>query len=71
MTLIVGLMSRAAARRRHGDLALNRRAAAGRAARRLTGPDGRAAFDALVMAAAVADFRPVSPAETKLTRGDA
>jgi phosphopantothenoylcysteine decarboxylase / phosphopantothenate---cysteine ligase len=32
--------------------------------------DGRAGFDALVMAAAVADFRPVRPAETKLTRGD-
>ena len=33
-------------------------------------PDGRASFDALVMAAAVADFRPVRPAETKLTRGE-
>jgi phosphopantothenoylcysteine decarboxylase/phosphopantothenate--cysteine ligase len=32
--------------------------------------DGRAGFDALVMAAAVADFRPSRPAETKLTRGD-
>jgi phosphopantothenoylcysteine decarboxylase/phosphopantothenate--cysteine ligase len=34
------------------------------------GEDGRAGFDALVMAAAVADFRPVRPAETKLTRGE-
>jgi phosphopantothenoylcysteine decarboxylase/phosphopantothenate--cysteine ligase len=33
-------------------------------------PDGRASFDALVMAAAVADFRPTRPAETKLTRGE-
>ncbi len=33
-------------------------------------PDGRASFDALVMAAAVADFRPVRPAETKLARGE-
>ena len=32
--------------------------------------DGSAGFDALVMAAAVADFRPVRPAETKLTRGE-
>ncbi len=31
-------------------------------------PDGAAGFDALVMAAAVADFRPVSTAETKLER---
>jgi phosphopantothenoylcysteine decarboxylase/phosphopantothenate--cysteine ligase len=37
---------------------------------RLTGPDGYAAFDALVMAAAVADFRPTRPAESKLARGD-
>ena len=36
---------------------------------RLAGTDGRAAFDALVMAAAVADFRPVAPAEVKLVRG--
>jgi phosphopantothenoylcysteine decarboxylase / phosphopantothenate---cysteine ligase len=36
---------------------------------RLTGTDGRAAFDALVMAAAVADFRPVAPADVKLVRG--
>ncbi|HEX7472567.1 MAG TPA: bifunctional phosphopantothenoylcysteine decarboxylase/phosphopantothenate--cysteine ligase CoaBC [Candidatus Limnocylindrales bacterium] len=33
-------------------------------------PGGRAAFDALVMAAAVADFRPTRPAETKLARGE-
>jgi phosphopantothenoylcysteine decarboxylase / phosphopantothenate---cysteine ligase len=33
-------------------------------------PDGRASFDALIMAAAVADFRPVRPAETKLMRGE-
>jgi phosphopantothenoylcysteine decarboxylase/phosphopantothenate--cysteine ligase len=32
--------------------------------------DGSSGFDALVMAAAVADFRPVRPAETKLTRGE-
>lgn len=32
-------------------------------------PDGGAGFDALIMAAAVADFRPVRPAETKLERG--
>jgi phosphopantothenoylcysteine decarboxylase/phosphopantothenate--cysteine ligase len=31
--------------------------------------DGRAPFDALVMAAAVADFRPARPAERKLERG--
>ena len=37
-----------------------------------TGADaaGRAGFDALVMAAAVADFRPTRPAETKLARGE-
>ena len=34
-------------------------------------PDGSAGFDALVMAAAVADFRPADPAESKLARGDA
>ena len=34
-------------------------------------PDGVAGFDALVMAAAVADFRPaVAASETKLERGD-
>jgi phosphopantothenoylcysteine decarboxylase / phosphopantothenate---cysteine ligase len=39
------------------------------ALRRAThGPDGSAGFDALVMAAAVADFRPVALADTKLTR---
>ncbi len=32
-------------------------------------PDGSAGFDALVMAAAVADFRPAMPAERKLERG--
>ena len=31
--------------------------------------DGRAGFDALVMAAAVSDFRPVTAAETKIERG--
>jgi phosphopantothenoylcysteine decarboxylase/phosphopantothenate--cysteine ligase len=36
----------------------------------LTDADGRASFDALVMAAAVADFRPAAPAESKLTRGE-
>ncbi len=36
----------------------------------LGGADGRAGFDALVMAAAVADFRPARPAESKLARGD-
>jgi phosphopantothenoylcysteine decarboxylase/phosphopantothenate--cysteine ligase len=35
-----------------------------------TRPDGAAGFDALVMAAAVADFRPIRPAETKISRGD-
>ena len=34
------------------------------------GPDGGAGFDALIMAAAVADFRPATTAETKLPRGD-
>jgi phosphopantothenoylcysteine decarboxylase/phosphopantothenate--cysteine ligase len=34
------------------------------------GPDGSAGFDALVMAAAVADFRPVAGARTKLARSD-
>ena len=33
-------------------------------------PDGSAGFDALIMAAAVADFRPVSRADAKLVRGD-
>ena len=33
-------------------------------------PDGTAGFDVLVMAAAVADFRPVSDATTKLARSD-
>jgi phosphopantothenoylcysteine decarboxylase/phosphopantothenate--cysteine ligase len=37
----------------------------------LVGSDGRAGFDALVMAAAVADFRPAAPAESKMTRGAA
>ena len=36
---------------------------------RLAAADGRAAFDCLIMAAAVADFRPVAPAEPKLVRG--
>jgi len=38
---------------------------------RATSPDGdgRASYDALVMAAAVADFRPATPAERKLQRG--
>lgn len=36
---------------------------------RLAGPDAVAGFDALVMAAAVADFRPSVAAATKLTRG--
>ena len=34
-------------------------------------PDGRAGFDCLVMAAAVSDFRPARPVETKLTRDEA
>ncbi len=47
-------------------------AAAMRAAlRRLLGtPDGQAGFDALVMAAAVADFRPSAPADRKIQRTD-
>ena len=36
----------------------------------LGGDDGRAGFDALVMAAAVADFTPAAPAAVKLPRGD-
>ncbi|HEY6058741.1 MAG TPA: bifunctional phosphopantothenoylcysteine decarboxylase/phosphopantothenate synthase, partial [Candidatus Limnocylindrales bacterium] len=36
----------------------------------LGGSDGASGFDALVMAAAVADFRPARPAETKLVRGE-
>ncbi len=36
----------------------------------LGGADGRAGFDALVMAAAVADFTPIAPADTKLARGE-
>jgi len=35
------------------------------------GPAGRAGFDALIMAAAVADFRPRHPARAKLRRGSA
>jgi phosphopantothenoylcysteine decarboxylase/phosphopantothenate--cysteine ligase len=35
------------------------------------GDDARAPFDALIMAAAVADFRPATPAERKLERGGA
>ena len=34
-------------------------------------PTGRAGFDALVMAAAVADFRPAAPADRKIARTDA
>jgi phosphopantothenoylcysteine decarboxylase/phosphopantothenate--cysteine ligase len=34
------------------------------------GPDGSAGFDALVMAAAVADFRPAAGSRTKLARSD-
>jgi phosphopantothenoylcysteine decarboxylase/phosphopantothenate--cysteine ligase len=36
----------------------------------LTTPDGGPGFDALLMAAAVADFRPSRPADAKLTRGE-
>lgn len=36
----------------------------------LSGADGRAGFDALVMAAAVADFTPAAPASAKLPRGE-
>jgi len=39
--------------------------------RELGGADGRPGFDALVMAAAVADFTPARSADTKLARGDA
>jgi phosphopantothenoylcysteine decarboxylase/phosphopantothenate--cysteine ligase len=39
---------------------------------RILGPeDGRPGFDAVVMAAAVSDFRPARPAETKIARGEA
>ena len=34
-------------------------------------PDGHAGYDALVMAAAVADFRPARPTDRKLLRGEA
>jgi phosphopantothenoylcysteine decarboxylase / phosphopantothenate---cysteine ligase len=37
----------------------------------LEGGSGRPGFDALVMAAAISDFRPVRAADTKITRGDA
>jgi phosphopantothenoylcysteine decarboxylase / phosphopantothenate---cysteine ligase len=37
----------------------------------LVGPDGSAGFDALVMAAAVADFRPSRQSSGKLARGEA
>ncbi len=37
----------------------------------LGGEDGRPDFDALVMAAAVSDFRPARPAESKIPRGEA
>jgi phosphopantothenoylcysteine decarboxylase/phosphopantothenate--cysteine ligase len=48
-------------------------AAAMRAALRrlLELPDGRAGFDALVMAAAIADFRPSAPVDRKLPRTEA
>lgn len=36
----------------------------------LAGRDGRAGFDALVMAAAVADFTPAAPVDRKLARGE-
>jgi phosphopantothenoylcysteine decarboxylase / phosphopantothenate---cysteine ligase len=39
--------------------------------RLLETPDGRPGFDVLVMAAAVADFRPSAPADRKLPRTDA
>jgi phosphopantothenoylcysteine decarboxylase/phosphopantothenate--cysteine ligase len=38
--------------------------------RAMLAPDGAPGFDALVMAAAVADFRPVVRADAKLVRGD-
>ena len=50
---------------------VDRRPARRPAARRPTTADGAAGFDALVMAAAVADFRPGEPADRKLARGDA
>jgi phosphopantothenoylcysteine decarboxylase/phosphopantothenate--cysteine ligase len=37
----------------------------------LADADGSAAFDALIMAAAVGDFRPARPAETKIPRSEA
>jgi phosphopantothenoylcysteine decarboxylase/phosphopantothenate--cysteine ligase len=37
----------------------------------LSAADGTAAFDALIMAAAVGDFRPARPAETKIPRSEA
>ena len=38
--------------------------------RAINAPDGTAGFDALIMAAAVADFRPAVQADTKLARAD-
>jgi phosphopantothenoylcysteine decarboxylase/phosphopantothenate--cysteine ligase len=39
--------------------------------RAVGGAGGRPGFDALVMAAAVSDFRPATPRETKIARGEA
>ena len=55
---------------RSDDTAVESAAELRTALHRLThAEDGRAGFDALVMAAAVSDFRPVTAADTKLERG--
>jgi len=52
----------------HAETASAMRAALHRLAE---GPEGRAGFDTLVMAAAVADFRPAHAADTKIARTEA
>ena len=60
----------AAARRDDRPGRVDRRPRAPRCCGSIHAPDGSAGFDALVMAAAVADFRPVDAAPTKLARAD-
>ncbi len=71
VTLIAGTLSVPAPR--DVEVVRAETAAAMRAAlhRLLRRADGRPGFDVLVMAAAVADFRPSSPADRKLPRTDA
>ncbi len=70
VTLVVGMVS--APLPEGVEVVRAETAAAMRAAlRRLAGTvDGRPGFDALVMAAAVADFRPSAPADRKIQRTD-